>query len=320
MKHYKITALILSVLICLTMCSCSEKSEKKEIAVIVKATDSDFWHRVKGGVMAAATEYNVDVTFEGPENEEDSDAQISLINRAVKNGVGAVVLSAIDFEKSAEAVNAAARAGVKIVAIDSAVNSKNVSAFIGTDNKEAGKAAAKAAIDGSGLHDNIKIGIVNYYESTENGRSRYEGFKEYIEGVPNAEIAAEITADSNTESACKAAQDLLKAYPDVNVLVGFNEWMTLGIGEAVKSLADERNIYTVGFDTNTVSVGMLETGEMDTLIVQNPFAIGYLGVKSASALISGEGCDSEHYTAVTAVTRKNMFDSDIQKLLFNFTE
>lgn len=74
--------------------------------------------------MAAATEYNVDVTFEGPENEEDSDAQISLINRAVKNGVGAVVLSAIDFEKSAEAVNAAARAGVKIVAIDSAVNSK----------------------------------------------------------------------------------------------------------------------------------------------------------------------------------------------------
>lgn len=135
--------------------------------------------------MAAATEYNVDVTFEGPENEEDSDAQISLINRAVKNGVGAVVLSAIDFEKSAEAVNAAARAGVKIVAIDSAVNSKNVSAFIGTDNKEAGKAAAKAAIDGSGLHDNIKIGIVNYYESTENGRSRYEGFKEYIEGVPN---------------------------------------------------------------------------------------------------------------------------------------
>lgn len=113
MKHYKITALILSVLICLTMCSCSEKSEKKEIAVIVKATDSDFWHRVKDGVMAAATEYNVDVTFEGPENEEDSDAQISLINRAVKNGVGAVVLSAIDFEKSAEAVNAAARAGVK---------------------------------------------------------------------------------------------------------------------------------------------------------------------------------------------------------------
>lgn len=104
------------------------------------------------------------------------------------------------------------------------------------------------------------------------------------------------------------------------MLVGFNEWMTLGIGEAVKSLADERNIYTVGFDTNTVSVGMLETGEIDALIVQNPFAIGYLGVKSASALISGEGCDIEHYTAVTAVTRKNMFDSDIQKLLFNFTE
>ena len=96
--------------------------------------------------------------------------------------------------------------------------------------------------------------------------------------------------------------------------------MTLGIGEAVKNLKMSKKIYTVGFDTNTVSVGMLETGEINALIVQNPFAIGYLGVMNAAKLISGEKCDSEQYTAVTAVTRKNMFDSDVQKLLFNFKE
>ena len=320
MKLCKFSALVLSFLLALTLCACSGTNEKKQIAVIVKGTESDFWHRVKSGVDAAATEYNVDVTFDGPENEEDSDAQISLINRAIKNGAGAIVLSAIDFEKSSEAVNAAARAGIKIVTIDSAVNSKNVSAFIGTDNKEAGKAAAKAVTEGLAQSDKIKIGIVNYYESTENGRSRYEGFKEYIKNMPNAEIAAEISADSNTESAEKAAEDLMKNHREINVLVGFNEWMTLGIGEAVRALDKSKEIYTVGFDTNTVSVGMLETGEIDALIVQNPFAIGYLGIKSASALISGEGCDSEQYTAVTAVTKKNMFDNDIQKLLFKRDE
>ena len=64
---------------------------------------------------------------------------------------------------------------------------------------------------------------------------------------------------------------------------------------------------------------MLETGEMDALIVQNPFAIGYLGVEKAAALISGEISQSDDiYTDVTTVTKENLFDDDIQKILFRF--
>ena len=66
---------------------------------------------------------------------------------------------------------------------------------------------------------------------------------------------------------------------------------------------------------------MLETGEMDTLIVQNSFAIGYLGVKYAAAVASGENIKQDNiYTAVTAVTKDNLFDKDIQKLLFRFNQ
>lgn len=320
MKIRKLLALLLSVGLVFSLVSCKTVKSSKQISVIVKATDSDFWHRVKNGVNSAATEYNVDVTFEGPENEEDYEMQNKMINRAVKNGADAIVVSAIDFEKSAKAVDVAAKSGVKIVTIDSAVNSKNVSAFIGTDNKEAGKTAAKSIENAFDKTEKIKIGIVNYSESTENGRSRETGFREYIKGLKNAEIVAVKTAKNNTENAEKMAEKLIKSNPQLNVLVGFNEWMTLGIGEAVKNLKMSKKIYTVGFDTNTVSVGMLETGEINALIVQNPFAIGYLGVMNAAKLISGEKCDSEQYTAVTAVTRKNMFDSDVQKLLFNFKE
>ena len=69
--------------------------------------DSDFWHAVKSGVEAAATEYNVSVTFEGPENEEDFEAQNRMIADAVQNGADVIVLSAIDYDKNAAAVNAA---------------------------------------------------------------------------------------------------------------------------------------------------------------------------------------------------------------------
>ena len=91
------------------MCSCGSADSKRYIAVIVKSVNSDFFVNMQKGVESAATEYNVTVTFEGPENEEDYVTQNLMIDAAVKNGADAILLSAINYEKSAEAVNSAAR-------------------------------------------------------------------------------------------------------------------------------------------------------------------------------------------------------------------
>lgn len=317
---------ILSLLLCFALtvglcaCNADRNGSKTRIAVIVKAVDSDFWHAVKKGVDTAATEYNVDVTFEGPENEEDYLTQNEMIERAAKDGADAIVLSAINYFQSAESVNQAARSGSKIVTIDSNVDSSNVSLFIGTDNNEAGKAAGKAATDGFHANSEIYIGLVNYYESTDNGMQREKGFREYISNVPNAQIVASVNVDSNIQSAEEGAMSLLSEYPQINVLVGFNEWMTLGVGSAIRKLSLADQVRGVGFDTNTVSVGMIETGEMDALIVQNPFAIGYLGVMNAAKLVAGEAVSgSALYTEVTTVNKENLFDEDIQKILFRFS-
>ena len=319
MNPKKIVSLVLAFSMTVCLCACSKTDSKEYIAVIAKAVNSDFWHNVNNGVLSAATEYNVTVTFEGPENEENYYAQNSLIENAVKNGADAIVLSAIDYNNSVDTVNAAVREGVKVIAIDSDVNSDAVSLFIGTDNIAAGKEAGKAAVDGFSADSEIIIGLVNYNANTDNGNQREKGFREYIGTVSNARIAASVTAESNEKSATAAAEKLLKQNPRINVIVGFNEWMTLGVGNAVKNLGLSKKVRSVGFDSNLISVGMLETGEMDALIVQNPFAIGYLGVEKAAALISGESLPSrEIYTDVTTVTKENIFDNDIQKILFRF--
>ena len=319
MNPKKIVSLVLAFSMTVCLCACSKTDSKEYIAVIAKAVNSDFWHNVNNGVLSAATEYNVTVTFEGPENEENYYAQNSLIENAVKNGADAIVLSAIDYNNSVATVNAAVREGVKVIAIDSNVNSDAVSLFIGTDNIAAGKEAGKAAVDGFSADSEIIIGLVNYNANTDNGNQREKGFREYIGTVSNARIAASVTAESNEKSATAAAEKLLRQNPRINVIVGFNEWMTLGVGNAVKNLGLSKKVRSVGFDSNLISVGMLETGEMDALIVQNPFAIGYLGVEKAAALISGESLpSSEIYTDVTTVTKENIFDNDIQKILFRF--
>lgn len=321
MKFSKITAIILCLSLTAALCSCAAGADnsKKQIVVIAKAVNSDFWHNVKNGVDSAATEYNVSVTFEGPENEEDYSAQNDMIARAAENGADAIVLSAIDYKKSTAAVNNAVRSGVKVITIDSDLDSDMVSLFIGTDNIAAGMEAGRAATAGFSEQADIYIGLVNYTANTDNGRQREQGFREYVSSIPNAQIVASVTAESNAESAEKGAISLLRDYPQINVLVGFNEWMTLGVGNAIKQLSAADKVKGIGFDTNVISVGMIESGEMDALIVQNPFAIGYLGVQKAAELISGENSsEREIYTAVTTVTRDNLFEKDIQKMLFRF--
>lgn len=320
-RRRRMAALLCSICLftALPGCGSGVAQDKPRVAVIVKSVDSNFFQNMRNGVNTAATEYQVSVTFEGPQSEEDYVTQNDMIARAVDNGVDAIVLSAIDFERSVAAVEDAVRRGVKVVTVDSGVRSGMVSQFIGTDNRQAGKQAAAAAVERSDAAEPLHIGTVNYTEATDNGKQREEGFREYLRQIDHAAITASVTVDSTVEAAAEGALRLLRENPDLNVLVGFNEWLTLGIGEAIRQTGSGDRVRGIGFDSNITSVSMLETGEMDALIVQNPFAMGYLGVKNAAALIAGEKPDeSEVYTAVVTVEKDNMFDSDVQKILFRF--
>lgn len=319
MKFKSILCLLLCAVLLFTFSACSGAShDKKYIVVIFKSIGSDFWNNVESGVSSAATENNVTVKIQSPENEEDYIAQNYLINMAVEDGADAIVLSAIDYDKSAETVTKAARSGVKIVTIDSDVGSPLVDMFIGTDNVAAGKMAGQAAVNGFSDGEKIYIGLVNYNQGTDNGQRREEGFRQFVSTVKNAEITAAVNVDSNTESATAGAMEMLRENPKINVIVGFNEWTTLGVGNAIKQLGLSEKVRGIGFDTNVVSIGMLETGEMDALIVQNPFAIGYLGVQNAAALADGKKTESVMYTETTIITKENLFDEDSQKVLFHF--
>ena len=107
----------------------------------------------------------------------------------------------------------------------------------------------------------------------------------------------------------------------INVVVTFNEWTSLGVGWAIRDLDRGDRTQVVAFDSNVVSVGMLETGEVDALIVQNPYAMGYLGVETAANLLAGQtGGSSVIDTATTIVTRENMYERESQKILFSFEE
>lgn len=293
----------------------SGESSRRQVAVIVKSTDSAFWRSVFSGAGAAATEYNLSVTTQGPENEDDYETQNEMIRQAVQDGAEAIIFSAVDFYANADTIDEAAAAGVKIIVIDSTVNSEHISCSISTDNYKAGQMAAQAILDAA--EGSLKLGIVNFDRNSANGQQREQGLRDVLGLQPRVEIVDAINVKSTTEDAKRGTEEMLERHPEINAIATFNEWTSLGVGYAIRELEIGEKTAVVAFDSNVVSVGMLETGEVDALIVQNPYAIGYLGVEHAYRLINDlPVAEKDVDTATTIITKENMYEEESQKVLF----
>ena len=290
------------------------------VTLVAKSTQTEFWLSVFAGAEAAAAEYNLELTTVGPETEEDYETQNEMIARAVEAGTEALVFSAIDFEKNAPAVDAAAQAGVRIVSIDSGVDSSQVSTYIGTDNYAAGQMAAQAALEQ--VEGPLSVGLVNYDEGTANGQERERGVRDALEESGRAQIVGTVTTLVEAAQAQADTAALLSTHPEINLLVAFNEPVSVGAAQAVEELGREDDVFLVGFDSNVITIEGLQSGSVDALIVQNPYAMGYLGMESAYRLLTGQGgsLESTVDTSTQIVYRSNMFTLDSQKALFAFEQ
>lgn len=293
---------------------------RHRVAIVAKSTRTEFWLSVFAGAQAAAAEYNVELDISGPETEEDYETQNRMVAEAVDAGAEALVFSAIDYENNAAAIDAAAAAGVRIVAIDSNVDSAAVQTYIGTDNYAAGQMAAQAALDA--VDGELTVGIVNYDISSANGQERERGARDLFEASGRAQVAARINTLAEAGRAQADTEELLRAHPDINVLLAFNEPTSVGAAAAVAAQELSDTVFLVGFDSNLATVEGLQNGSVDALIVQNPYAMGYLGVESAYRLLSGQGGSLAPTvdTATRIVDLENLFTMDSQKALFAFEQ
>ena len=319
MRRSKWTAVWPMVLaLLLSGCAAGVPAKQHTVAVIAKSTQTEFWLSVFAGAKAAATEYNAELNILGPETEEDYETQNQMIADAVEAGTEAIVFSAIDFEKNAAAIDDAARAGVKIVAIDSSVDSELVSTYIGTDNYAAGQMAAQAALDR--VDGPLKVGVVNYDVGTANGQERERGALDAFRDSGRAEITAVVNTLTEAAQARTDTAAMLNGSPDINVLLAFNEPTSVGAAQAVEDLGCAEDVFLVGFDSNVVTIDGLQEGTVDALVVQNPYAMGNLGVESACRLLTGQTNDMEPTvdTSTKIVDRDNLFEIGSQKALFAF--
>lgn len=319
MKKRILALLFAAALFFASGCSAADTSGGPyKMYLIAKSTTTEFWKSVFAGANAAKSEYNVDLTVWGPDTEEDYEAQNDYIRQAVADGADAIVFSAISYTKNAQAIDEAAEAGVTVVVIDSDVNSDGVVARLGTDNVQAGRMSARAALETD--FEKIVVGIVNCDVETQNCQERERGFRVVMAGDKRVEAIYTVNVPTDAALAQQAAEKLLTEHPEINVLVGFNEPLAVGTALAVENLELRGQVYEVAFDTNPICVELLQKGAVSALIVQNPYAMGYLGVENAWRSLQGQRFDADTLinTTTTTITRETMFTIENQKAIFSF--
>lgn len=254
------------------------------------------------------------MTYEGPDHENDYSTQNELIEKAIENEVGAIVISAIDQTKSIALLEKAKEQGIYVIVIDSGIDEELAAVNIETDNYAAGEMIAGVIMQNEGIYGE-NIGLVNFDSDSENILNREKGFEDAIKESEKVRVVGRVIVDSNIGTAKEKALAFFDEYPEVDTIVSFNEWTTLGVGYAIKERNMQDEIQVIGFDSNVISLEMLESGEIDGLLIQNPYAMGYLGVEFACQLMNGENLEQKDIiTEITYVTLENIDELNEQSI------
>lgn len=286
---------------------------KLKFAVVPKGLTHQFWLTVKAGAEAAGKDLGVEINWVGPEKETEVVKQINLIEDQIGAGVNAIVMAACDQDALVDVIKKALDKKIPVVTIDSGVNSDLPNSFIATDNVAGAQAAARELAKLIGNEG--EVGLIPFVKGAGTSEQREEGFKKGIAEFPNITIADTQYSQSDVIKAMNITEDMLTAKPNLKGIFAANEPAAVGVVQALEAAGKAGQIKLVAFDAGDDEVAALRKGTIQALIVQNPFRMGYDGVKTALDVINGKTVEKRIDTGVTVVTMENIETPEVQKLL-----
>lgn len=304
-------ALALPLLLLPGTAACN-RDKKKRIGVIPKGRSHMFWQSVHAGAVKAARETGVEVEWNGPATETDFNGQLQIVEAMINKRVDAIVLAPIDKTAMVGVVERATRSGIPVVIFDSGIDTDAFVAQVATDNYKAGEVAAKrlgTLLDGKGT-----IAMVATQAGAASTMAREQGFEDYTKkNFPGIRIADKRYGDSEVAKSLRVAENMLTAHPEVVGMFASNESSTVGAAQALK--ARQSRIKLVGFDAGPTLEADLRAGVIDSLVVQNPFRMGYDALKSAVRNLNGEQVPKMQNLEPRLVTREDLDKPEVQAQL-----
>ena len=288
MKRQKFVLMIVLIAILISsVVSFSAAEAKLYIPVISKGFQHQFWLAVKAGAEKAAVDYDVTITFEGPENESMVDKQMDMLQVAIDKDPAAICFAAVDSKAAIPLLEQAKAKGIPIIGFDSGVDSDIPLSTAATDNIAAAALAAdKMAelIGGAG-----EVAIIAHDQTSRTGIDRVKGFTDRVaEKYPNITIVSTQYGGGDHLKSTDLAKAVIQGNPELKGFFGANEGSIIGVMNAVQEFGMKGELVVIGYDSGQQQMEAIRSGLIAGAITQDPIGIGYKAVEAAVKAYKGE--------------------------------
>lgn len=295
--------------------STGSSGDQPYVAIVSKGFQHQFWQAVKQGAEQAADEFDVKITFEGPESESQVDKQIEMLRAALDKKPDALGFAALDSQAATPLLEEANDNKIPIVAFDSGVDSDIPLATASTDNKAAAALAADKMAEFIG--EEGKIALIVHDQTSVTGVQRRDGFKEQMESkYPNIEIVDIQYGGGDHLKSTDLAKAIIAAHSDLKGIFGSNEGSAIGVVNAVQELNKSGDLVVVGFDSGKQQIDAIKSGLMAGAVTQNPVGIGYETVKAAVDAMNGKTVEKTIDTGFFWYDKDNIDSDEIKAAIY----
>jgi ribose transport system substrate-binding protein len=290
-------------------------AESIYIPVISKGFQHQFWLAVRAGAEKAAADYNVTITFEGPESESEVAKQYEMVEAALAKNPDALCLAALDSKALIPLLEQAKAANIPVIGFDSGVDSDIPLATASTDNiAAAGKAADMMAelIGGEG-----EVAVIVHDQTSRTGIDRRDGFLQTMEAkYPNITVVDVQYGGGDHLKSTDLANAIIQAHPNLKGFFGANEGSIIGVLNAVRDSGKEGQMVVIGYDSGVQQMDAIRAGTQAGAITQDPIGIGYKCVEAAVKSIRGESVEKNIDTGFHWYDASNIDSDEIKPLLY----
>jgi ribose transport system substrate-binding protein len=292
-----------------------KQATQRQIAVIPKATTHIFWESVHRGADKAGEEAGVKILWNGPKRETDREEQIQIIEDFTVQKVAGIVLAPLDSKALVPKVEELYNKNIPCVIIDSGIDTDKYDCFAATDNYIGGLIAARRM--GTILNGKGKIVVLKYVPGSASTTNRENGFVDTIrKEFPDIDIVDQQYGKDTVETALQVTEDMLTKNTELDGLFACNASTSVGALQGLRSQGRAGKIKMIGFDTEKALIDGLKEGTIDSLVAQNPYKMGYEGVKAVLAVLDSKELPTRRIdTGVKLVTQENLNTPEIQALL-----
>lgn len=293
-----------------------ENEKQIYIPIISKGWQHLFWQSVKMGANKAAKDYDVKITFEGPESDSSISKQVEMIDSTLDKKPTVLVLSACDSKAVIPELEKAKDSNVPVIAFDSGIDSDIITATVSTDNLSASGLAADKLAEAIGQEG--EVAVLCHDEVSVTGISRRDGFVNRIkEKYPKIKVVDIQYGSGDHVISKNLTKTIIENHPNIKGIFATNEGSAVGLIGGITEENKIGKIAIIGFDAGKYQKDAVRSGVMLGAVSQDPVEMGYKAVETAYKVCKGEKIEKNVYTEYIWYDKTNVDNEELKLLLYD---